>query len=183
MSESADQASRERDLQRYTRTVFANTEGTGEALAEILGGANVTVAATLEEALASEAEVLVLCVDEWRQLELSPAQVDDLRARKVLATGDNADLLCRELDLDIGGGMLSGVEAVDILDATLLPAGEDAEKSMEPLAERPAHGASSCVRIGGISTGAQWRTNCDSSTARASSRCSWRCRKKTVGES
>ena len=138
MSENADQASRERDLQRHTRTVFADTEGTGEALAEILGGANVTVAATLEEALASHSEVLVLCVDERRQLELSPAQVDDLRARKVLATGDKADLLCGELDLDIGGGMLSGVEAVDILDSALLPPGEDAEKSMEPLAERPA---------------------------------------------
>ena len=138
MSENTDRASRERNRQRLTRTVFADTDGTGAALAEILGGANVTVAATLEEALASEADVLVLCVDEWRQLELSPAQVDDLRARKVLATGDNADLLCRELDLDIGGGMLSGVEAVNILDAALLPPGEDAEKSTEPLELRVA---------------------------------------------
>ena len=138
MSENADQASSERDRQRFTRTVFADTDGTGEALAEILGGTSVTVAATLEEALASEAEVLVLCVDERRQLELSPAQVDDLRARKVLVTGDNADLLCRELELDIGGGVISGVEAVNILDAALLPRGPDAGKSMEPLAERPA---------------------------------------------
>ena len=138
MSENADQASSERDRQRFTRTVFADTDGTGEALAEILGGTSVTVAETLEEALASEAEVLVLCVDERRQLELSPAQVDDLRARKVLVTGDNADLLCRELELDIGGGVISGVEAVNILDAALLPRGPDAGKSMEPLAERPA---------------------------------------------
>ena len=138
MPENADQASRERDLRRLTRTVFADTGGTSAALAGILGGTNVTVAETLEAALASEAEVLVLSVDERRQLELSAAQVEALRARKVLVTGGNADLVCRELDLDIGGGMVSGVEAVNILDAALLPRGEHADKSMEPLAERPA---------------------------------------------
>ena len=138
MPENADQASRERDLRRLTRAVFADTAGTSAVLAEILGGTNVTVAETLEAALASEAEVLVLSVDERRQLELSAAQVEALRARKVLVTGGNADLVCRELDLDIGGGMVSGVEAVNILDAALLPRGEHADKSMEPLAERPA---------------------------------------------
>ena len=138
MPENADQASRERGLRRLTRAVFADTAGTSAVLAEILGGTNVTVAETLEAALASEAEVLVLSVDERRQLELSAAQVEALRARKVLVTGGNADLVCRELDLDIGGGMVSGVEAVNILDAALLPRGEHADKSMEPLAERPA---------------------------------------------
>ena len=138
MPENADQASRERGLRRLTRAVFADTGGTSAALAEILGGTNVTVAETLEAALASEAEVLVLSVDERRQLALSAAQVEALRARKVLVTGGNADLVCRELDLDIGGGMVSGVEAVNILDAALLPRGEHADKSIEPLAERPA---------------------------------------------
>ena len=138
MPENADQASRARDLRRLTRAVFADTAGTSAALAEILGGTNVTVAETLEAALASEAEVLVLSVDERRQLELSAARVEALRARKVLVTGGNADLVCRELDLDIGGGMVSGVEAINILDAALLPRGERVDKSMEPLAERPA---------------------------------------------
>ena len=138
MPENADQASRERDLRRLTRTVFADTGGTSAALAGILGGTNVTVAETLEAALASEAEVLVLSVDERRQLELSAAQVEALRARKVLVTGGNADRVCRELDLDIGGGMVSGVEAVNVLDAALLPRGEHADRSMELLAERPA---------------------------------------------
>ena len=125
-----------RHVQRRTRTVFADTARTGAALAEILGGADM--AESLETAIESASEVLVLSLDQRRELALSPAQIERLRARKLLVTGDNADILCRELDLDLSGGMLSGVEPVKVLDAALLPAGEDAGQPIEPLAERPA---------------------------------------------
>ena len=125
-----------RHVQRRTRTVFADTAGTGAALAEILGGADM--AESLETAIESASEVLVLSLDERRELALSPAQIERLRARKLLVTGDNADALCLELDLDLSGGVLSGVEPVKVLDAALLPRGEDAGQPIEPLAERPA---------------------------------------------
>lgn len=110
MSGNTEQASRER--QRLTRTVFADTDGTGAALAEILGGADI--AESLEAAIESASEVLVLSLDERRRIGLSAEQIDRLRARKLMVTGNNADIMCRELDLDIGGGMVSGVEAVNV---------------------------------------------------------------------
>ncbi|MCY3811570.1 MAG: hypothetical protein OXH15_07245 [Gammaproteobacteria bacterium] len=134
MSDNTEQTSRDR--QRLRRTVFADTDGTGEALAGILGGAEV--AETLEAAIESASEVLVLSLDERRQLALSPAQIERLRARKLLVTGHDADIVCRELDLDIGGGMLSGVVAVNVLDPALRLAGDPAAEPIEPLTERPA---------------------------------------------
>ena len=122
---------------RWRRTVFADTDKIGAVVAEVLGGAQVTIAQTLDEALESDAEVLVLSVDERRSYGLSPARIQDLRSRKLLVTGENADQLCRELDLDIGGGMASDVEPLAVLDTALLSLGEDAGRRMEPLFERP----------------------------------------------
>lgn len=136
MSGNTEQTSRERDRPGRTRTVFADADGVAGALAEILGGADI--AATLEAAIESASDMLVLSLDERRQLGLSTEQIDRLRARKLLVTGNNAGSMCRELDLDIGGGMLSEVAAVDVLDPALLPAGATAAEPMEPLAQRPA---------------------------------------------
>ncbi|MCY4014152.1 MAG: hypothetical protein OXG82_15730 [Gammaproteobacteria bacterium] len=136
MSNSTEQGSRDR--QKLTRVVFADTDGTGAALAEILGGANVTVAETLEEALASDAEVLVLSVDERQEFGLSPVQIKDLKARKLLFTGANAVGLGRALDLDVGGGMVVPVQPINVLQAALRQLGERAGELIEPLAQRPA---------------------------------------------
>ena len=122
---------------RRRKTVFADTDSIGAVVAEILGGAQVTVAQTLDEALESDAEVLVLSVDELRSYGLSPAQIQGLRSRKLLVTGENADQLCRELDLDIGGGMAWDMERLVVLDTALLPLEEDACRRIEPLFERP----------------------------------------------
>lgn len=75
MSGNPEQSSRER--QRLTRTVFADTDGTAATLAEVLGGADI--AETLETAIESASEVLVLSLDERRQLVLSTEQIHRLR--------------------------------------------------------------------------------------------------------
>lgn len=52
-----------RHVERRTRTVFADVESVGRALADLLDDANVSVADTLESALDSDSEVLVLYLD------------------------------------------------------------------------------------------------------------------------
>ena len=126
-----------RSVERRTRTVFADVEGVGTALADLLGAASVSVADTLESAFDSDAEVLVLYLDARRSDRLPAATVAALRNRKLVLTGSGADWLCGVLDLEIGGGMGSEVQPLEVVDNVLL-AGEWTQRSIEPLLHPPA---------------------------------------------
>ena len=118
--------------ERRTRTVFADVDGAGSALAELLADADVRIADTLESAFDSDSEVLVLYLGVRRSNRLSAETVAALRARKLIVTGDGADWLCRELDLEIGGGMMSWVEPLEVLVNDLFRR-EEPERAIEPL--------------------------------------------------
>lgn len=142
-----------RHVERRTRTVFADVEGVGPALADLLGDANVTIAETLESSFDSDSEVLVLYLDVRRSDRLSADRVASLRGRKLVVTGDGANWLCRELDLEIGGGMLIWTQPLLVADTGLL-AGERGDYSIEPL-ERPPSRESYLLRQD--RRGLEWR--------------------------
>ena len=119
-------------VERRTRTVFADVEGAGPVLADLLGDANVSIADTLESALDSASEVLVLYLGASRSDRLPAGRVSALQNRKLVVTGDGADWLCRELDLEVGGGMSSTVKALTVFETTLLDR-EWRGRSIEPL--------------------------------------------------
>ena len=142
-----------RHVERQTRTVFADGAGVARALAETLGDTNITIADSLEDALASDSEVLVLGLAERRQ-QLSPAKVEALRARKLVVTGTGADALCRELDLDIGGGMASDVQPIRLSGSALLGTDVGAAALIEPLTSPPVEGS---FRLGTDRRHLEWR--------------------------
>ena len=129
-----------RDVQRQTRTVFSDAEGAAQAFGELLGDSNVTVVESFEEALESTDEVLVLDLHVRRDKPLPELKRDELRARKLVVTGPWADELCRELDLEIGGGNRIAGQPLRVLDSALLgPTGSaSGENSTEPFAEPDA---------------------------------------------
>ena len=126
-----------RHVERRTRTVFADVEGIGPALADLLDDANVSVAYTLESAFDSDSEVLVLYLDARRSDRLPVARVAALRARKLVVTGPGANWLCAMLDLEIGGGMRSEVQPIEVLDTRLLE-GYRPDRPIEPLSRPPS---------------------------------------------
>ena len=126
-----------RHVERRTRTVFADVEGVGPALADLLDDANVSVADTLESAFDSDSEVLVLYLDARRSDRLPPARVAALRARKLVVTGSGANWLCRMLDLEIGGGMVSEVQPIVGVDTGVLE-GRRPVRTIEPLVRPPS---------------------------------------------
>lgn len=126
-----------RHIERRTRTVFADVESVGPALAALLDDANVSVADTLESAFDSDSEVLVLYLDVRRSDRLPAARVAALRARKLVVTGPGANWLCAMLDLEIGGGMGSEVQPIEVLDTRLLE-GQRPDRPIEPLLRPPS---------------------------------------------
>ncbi len=129
-----------RDVQRQTRTVFSDAESAAQAFGELLGESNVTVVESFEEALESTDEVLVLDLHVRRNKPLPESKRDELKARKLVVTGPWADELCRELDLEIGGGNRIAGQPLRVLDSALLgPTGSaSGENSIEPFAEPDA---------------------------------------------
>ena len=121
-----------RHVERRTRTVFADVEGVGPALADLLDDANVSVADSLESALDSDSEVLVLYLDGRRSDRLPATTVAALRARKLVVTGPSAHWLCIMLDLEIGGGMRSEVQPIEVVDTRMLE-GQRPDRLIEPL--------------------------------------------------
>lgn len=126
-----------RHVERRTRTVFADVEDVGPALADLFDDANVSVADTLESAFDSDSEVLVLYLDVRRSDRLSAARVAALRARKLVVTGPGAHWLCGMLDLEIGGGMRSEVEPIEVVDTGML-GGYRPDRSIKPLLRPPS---------------------------------------------
>ncbi|MDE0193284.1 MAG: hypothetical protein OXQ90_18170 [Gammaproteobacteria bacterium] len=126
-----------RHVERRTRTVFADVEGVGPALADLLDDANASVADTLESAFDSDSEVLVLYLDARRSDRLPAARVAALRARKLVVTGSGANWLCRMLDLEIGGGMVSEVQPIEVVDNGVLK-GHQLDPVIEPLLRPPS---------------------------------------------
>ena len=133
-----------RHVQRGTRTVFSDVEGVAAALADLLDDANVSVAESLESAFDSDSEVLVLYLDVGRSDRLSKERVAALRARKLIVTGSGASWLCAALDLEIGGGMGTWIQPLEVAETGLL-AGERGDYSIEPL-ERPSSRESYILR-------------------------------------
>ena len=129
-----------RHVERQTRTVFSDAEGAAEVFAELLGDANVTIAASFEEALESTSEVVLLDLHVRRDKPFPESRHDELRARKLVVTGPWANELCRELDLEIGGGNVIEGQPLRVLDSTLLGGAWSAsgENSIEPFAELDA---------------------------------------------
>ena len=125
-----------RQVERRTRTVFADVEGVGPALVDLLGDANVTIAETLESAFDSDSEVLVLYLDAHRSDRLAKERVAALRNRKLVVTGSGATWLCGALDLEIGGGMSSRTQPIEVVDNGLL-ADERGRGSIEPRLRPP----------------------------------------------
>ena len=131
-------------IQRRTRTVYSDVDGAAQAIAQLLGDANVTVAQTIEEALDSASEVLVL--DLHRRLDrLEPDRLAKLKYRKLVLLGPDADWLCRGLELEIGDGYVTR-EAVPlrIADSALLAGrlGESTRHAaIEPFARQHAIGS------------------------------------------
>ena len=119
--------------------MYADGEGVGEALAELLGGDNVAVAETLDSAFASDSEVIVLALEGWREERLAPATAVALQRRKLVVTGTGAIWLIGELDLDIGDGM-SG-DARPLRTAASWLADEAGEVPFEALARPQAEHA------------------------------------------
>ena len=109
-----------RHIQRQTRTVFSDAEGGAQVFAELLGDANVTIVESFEDALESSSEVVVLDLHIRRDKPFQESRHDELRARKLIVTGPWADELCRELDLEIGGGNIIEGRPLRILDSVLL---------------------------------------------------------------
>lgn len=132
-----------RHVERRTRTVFADVDGVGPALADLLGDANVSIAETLESAFDSDSEVLVLYLDAGRSDRLSKERVAALQNRKLVVTGSGATL-CAALDLEIGGGMATWIQPLTASDTGLL-AGERGDYLIEPL-ERPSSRESYLLR-------------------------------------
>ena len=126
-----------RHVERRTRTVFADVEGVGPALADLLDDANVSVADSLESAFDSDSEVLVLYLDARRTDRLPAAKVAALRARKLVVTGPGANWLCRMVDLEIGGGMVSEVQPIKVVDSGVLK-GQRPDRLIEPLLRPPS---------------------------------------------
>ena len=125
-----------RHVQRQTRTVFSDAEGAAEVFAELLGDANVTIAESFEEALEASSEVLLLDLHVHRDKPFPKSRCDELRARKLVVTGPWADGLCRELDLEIGGGNITDGQPLRVLDSAMLgPAALVKDNSFEPFAE------------------------------------------------
>ena len=129
-----------RHVEGQTRTVFSDVEGAAEVFAELLGDANVTIVESFEEALESTSEVVLLDLHVRRDKPFPESRHDELRARKLVVTGPWASELCRELDLEIGGGNVIEGEPLRVLDSTLLGGAWSAlgENSMEPFAEPDA---------------------------------------------
>ena len=131
-------------IQRRTRTVYSDVDGVAVAIAQLLGDASVTVAQTIEDALDSASEVLVL--DLHRRLDhLEPERLAKLKYRKLVLLGPEADWLCRGLELEIGDGYVTR-EAVPlrIADSALLAGrlGESTRHAaIEPFARQPAIGS------------------------------------------
>lgn len=126
-------------VQRRTRTVFADDPERAEALAEMLGDANVHIAKTFDEAVDSTAEVLVL--DTGRATErrsLTPRQVATLRARKVVALSGGASWFYRELELESMGGNVQPFVPIRVVDSELL--GPASQAHFHPLADPAAAG-------------------------------------------
>ena len=133
-----------RHVQRGTRTVFSDVEGVAAALADLLDDANASVAESLESAFDSDGEVLVLYLDAGRSDRLSKERVAALRGRKMIVTGSGASWLCAALDLEIGGGMGTWTQPLEVAETGLL-AGERGDYSIEPL-ERPSSRESYILR-------------------------------------
>ena len=128
-----------RHVQRQTRTVFSDAEGGAQVLSEILGDANVTIAESLAEALESTSEVVLLDLHVRRDKPFPESRRDEFRARKLIVTGPWADELCRELDLEIGGGNIIEARPLRILDSVLLgPTTLGEDNSFQPFAELEA---------------------------------------------
>ena len=129
-----------RHVERQTRTVFSDAEGAAEVFAELLGDANVTIAASFEEALESTSEVVLMDLHVRRDKPFPESRHDELRARKLVVTGPWANELCRELDLEIGGGNRIEAEPLRVLESPLLSGTRSAsgENSIEPFAETDA---------------------------------------------
>ena len=131
-------------IQRRMRTVYSDVDGVAVAIAQLLGDASVTVAQTIEDALDSASEVLVL--DLHRRLDhLEPERLAKLKYRKLVLLGPEADWLCRGLELEIGDGYVTR-EAVPlrIADSALLAGrlGESTRHAaIEPFARQPAIGS------------------------------------------
>lgn len=125
-----------RQVQRQTRTVFSDAEGAAEVFAELLDDGNVTIAESFEDALESTSEVLVLDLHARRDKTFPEAQRDALRARKLVLTGPEADGLCRELDLEIGGNNVIEGQPLRVLDSALLAGAGSVtgENAIEPFA-------------------------------------------------
>ncbi|MCY3811571.1 MAG: hypothetical protein OXH15_07250 [Gammaproteobacteria bacterium] len=128
-----------RHVQRQTRTVFSDAEGAAQTFAEMLDG-NVTIAESFEEALESKSEVLVLDLHVRRDKPFPEAKGDELRARKLVLTGPWADELCRELDLEIGGGVRVPDEPIRVVDSALLGVADQraGRNLIEPFTDRDA---------------------------------------------
>ncbi len=126
-----------RHVEGQTRTVFSDAEGAAEVFAELLGDANVTIAESFEKALESTSEVVLLDLHIRRDKPFQESRHDELRARKLVVTGPWASELCRELDLEIGGGNVIEGEPLRVLDSPLLGGAWSAsgENSIEPFAE------------------------------------------------
>ena len=127
-----------RHVQRRTRTVFADDPERAEALATLLGGANVSIAETLEEAFGSTAEVLVLDLGRAPERKaLAAAQVAALRARKIVVMNRDAYWFYAELDLEPMGGNTQPLAPIRVVDCDLLgPALRPA--TVQPLADPSA---------------------------------------------
>lgn len=126
-----------RHVQRQTRTVFSDAEGAAQVFAKMLDDGNVAIAESFEEALDSTSEVLVLDLHVQRDKPFPESRRGELRARKLVVTGPWADEICRELDLEIGGGNAIPGRPLRVLDGKLLGL-ENAglvENAIEPFAE------------------------------------------------
>lgn len=128
-----------RHVQRQTRTVFSDAEGAAQGFAEMLDG-NVTIAESFEEALESTSEVLVLDLHARRDKPFPESSVDELRARKLVLTGPWANEMCRELDLEIGGGIRIPGEPIRVVDSALLGVVDQlaGRNLIEPFTDRDA---------------------------------------------
>ena len=128
-----------RHVQHQTRTVFSDAEGAAQVFAEVLDG-NVTIAKSFEEALESTSEVLVLDLHARRDKPFPESNVDELRARKLVLTGPWANEMCRELDLEIGGGIRIPDEPIRVVDSALLGVVDQraGRNLIEPFTDRDA---------------------------------------------
>ncbi|MDE0039204.1 MAG: hypothetical protein OXU77_16865 [Gammaproteobacteria bacterium] len=109
-----------------TFTIFSDANSTGWAIAfaDLLrdgSSVDVDIADSLEAALDSDADVLVLNLRRRDDEKLSPERIASLAKRRIIAMAPGVDWLCRELDdLEVQGGMISQDLPMVVVDSGLL---------------------------------------------------------------